>query len=229
MPTPSQIISTVASMQNDTAQQLYTNAACLPYFNVALRKLQEKFELNNIPVTSETSAIIEVDAGVTTIGFTTTPALPSNLIEIRQLWESPRDLNQWTPMDKREYLPHYLENDTTISQFLIWAWYDQEIHLIEANADNDLKLNYIKSIFSTVAIGDVDTDLGVVNVQTYLEFKTAALCAMFIGEDSVRAGALDGEATDALMDSLQISTKGRQSIKVRRRPFRARFKSRTSA
>lgn len=78
MPTPSQIISTVASLQNDTAQQLYTNEACLPYFNIALRKLQAKFELNNIPVTSEVSSVIEVDAGIDTIGFSTAPPLPTN-------------------------------------------------------------------------------------------------------------------------------------------------------
>ena len=43
MPKPSEIIDMVASLQNDTAQSDYTDAAVLPYMNMALRDLQEKF------------------------------------------------------------------------------------------------------------------------------------------------------------------------------------------
>jgi len=225
--TPAEIISAIASLQNDTEQQVYTNAACLPFFNIALNRLQEEFELNNVPVTNETSAVIQVDAGVTSVGFSVTPpSLPSNLIEIRQLWESPRGLNQYTPMRRKDFLPHYLENNTTISQFLIWAWIEQEIRLIAADANNDLKLDYIQYLFAPVTIDTVDDNITILNVTSYLEFKAGAYCAMFIGEDSVRAGALDQEADASLTRSLGISTKGRQSIRTRRRPFRASFKSR---
>ena len=230
MPTPAEIIQTVASLMNDTAQQEYTSAACLPYLNMALRRLQEKFELNDVPVTKVVSAVINISAGspgITEIGFNTAPPLPSNLIEINQIWESPENTNQWTPLTKRDFIPHYLENDVQISQFLIWAWNEQKIQLITADADNDIKLDYIKYLFAKLTIIDINTNIDILNVESYLQFKTAAYCAMFIGEDSVRAGALDKEAEDAINDSLGISTKGAQSIMSRRRPFRAAFKART--
>jgi hypothetical protein len=105
---------------------------------------------------------------------------------------------------------------------------DNSIKLIPADSDLDLKLDYIKSIFSAITIATVKTELGAkfTNVMSYLGFKTAALCSMFIGENETRAAALDNEAADAINRSLGIVTKGRQAIASRRRPFRAAYKMR---
>lgn len=212
---------------NDTAQTVYTNAACLPYLNMAMRILQEQFELNDIPVTHRTSAAIVVPTGYSSIGFDTTPALPSNLIEIEQLWESTSGLNQWIPMVRKDFLPHYLQDNTAISQFLIWAWMNNRIELIAANSPNDLKLDYIASLFiNPIKIANIDVDIPLINVQTTLEFKTASLCAIFIAENETRAVALNGEAVEALSRSLGIPIKGMQTVITRRRPFRSSFKRR---
>src|SRR5665213_1654952 len=152
---------------NDYTQSVYTNAACLPFLNLALDELQELFEQNNIPVTNATSAAITIPAGIDRIGFDTTPAFPSDLIEIQQLWESTTGLNQWTPMDKREFIPNYLEDKTTISQFLIWELEKGRIKLIAANANNDLKIDYIASLFNTpILIKDINVNLPFTNVKT---------------------------------------------------------------
>jgi hypothetical protein len=226
MPTPAEIISMVASLQNDTAQDNYTNEACLPYLNMVLDELQEIFEQNNVPVTNETSAVIAVvaSASITEIGFTTVPALPSDLIEIQQLWESPTGQNQWIPMTRKEFMPHYLEL-TPINQFIFWVWKAQKINLPPSTQNNDIKIDYVKSIFSTpLVIGDVNTNLDILNCKTYLGYKTASLCSMFIGENETRAGVLNGQAEEALSRLLGISAKGRQAITTRRRPFRAGYK-----
>ncbi len=213
---------------NDASQSLYTNATCLPYFNLALDELQELFELNDIPITHETSAAIAIPSGIDKVGFDTTPALPSDLIEIRQLWESPSGLEQWTPVNKRDTIPHYLQNTTTISQFLIWIWEHGRIRLIAANSNNDLKIDYIGSMFNTpIVIANINVNLPFTNVKTYLEYKTAAICAMFIAENQSRAMALDSLAGTALDRALGIPIKGQQSIVTRRRPFRASFKTRS--
>ena len=226
MPTPAACIDMAASLMNDTAQTVYTDVACLPYLNMALQELQEHFELNNIPVTNETTpAVLNVVAGVSVIGAATTPALPTDLIEIQQLWESPEGLNQWLPMQKVEFLPHYLEN-TTVSQFQYWAWMEQEIKLIAANIDIDLKIDYIKSLFTTVLIGAINTNLPIMNSLSYLGYKTAALCSQFIGENPTRAAELNALTITALDRTLGISTKGRQAINTRRRPFMAAYKTR---
>ena len=227
MPKPSDIISTVASLMNDTAQTQYTNSAVLPYLNLSLDELQEVYELNNLPITNEASAAITVPSGVGDIGFDTTPALPSGLVEIQQLWESTSGLNQWTPMLKKDFLPHYLEDGTAISMFLIWCWEDGRIHLVPANANNDLKIDYIATIFNTpIQIGNINVNLPFTNIKTYLEYKTAALCAMFIAENQTRAMALDNESGNALSRALGIPVKGMQTVTARRRPFRHSFKHR---
>jgi len=212
---------------NDPDQSLYTNAACLPYFNLSLDELQEIFELNDIPVTHETSASIAIPSGISRIGHDTVPALPSDLIEIRELWESPSGLEQWTPVVQKDTIPHYLQNNTTISQFLIYALKHGRIYFIATNADNDLKIDYIGSIFNTpIVIANINVNLPFTNIKTYLEYKTAALCAMFIAENETRAMALDSLAKTALDRALGIPIKGMQSIVTRRRPFRASLKNR---
>jgi hypothetical protein len=227
VPKPSEVITTVATLMNDYSQSLYTNTACLPFLNLSLDELQEIFELNDIPVTHNTSTAIKIFAGVDRLGFDTTPALPSDLVEILQLWESPSGLNRWTPMIKKEFIPHYLQDNTTISQFLIWELEHGRIKLIAANADNDLKIDYIGSLFNTpILIKDINVNLPFTNVKTYLEYKTAALCAMFIAENESRALALDSLTGSALSRALGIPIKGMQSIITRRRPFRSSFKRR---
>lgn len=229
MPKPSEIVTAVAALMNDSVQSLYTNASVLPYLNLSLDELQELFELNGLPTTNETSAAIVVKAGISEIGFDTTPALPSDLIEIQQLWESTSGLNQWTPMVKRDFLPHYLENNSTISMFLIWALEQEAIRLIPANANNDLKIDYTASMFNTpILIKDINVNLPFTNVKTYLEYKTAALCAMFIAENESRALALDSLTGTALSRALGIPIKGMQSVTTRRRPFRYSYKRRAT-
>lgn len=231
MPTPASVITAAATLMNDAAQQRYTNIAVLPYFNMSLDILQEIFELNSIPITNEhTPGVIAVPAGISSIGMTTTPPLPADLIEIQQLWESPAGLSQWTPMNKREFIPHYLEDGTTISQFLIWSWEGGFIRLIAANAAIDLKLDYTSFIFNTpIDISAINVNLAFTNIKSYLTYETAALCAMFVGENPERFTALNNFAADALNRSLGIPIKGMQSIVTRRRPFRASYKRRGTA
>lgn len=224
---PSSVITTAAGLMNDAQQFEYTNEVCLPMLNLALSVLQENFELNNIPVTNNSSIPILVKAGVFRIGFDTVPSLPSDLVEIQQLWESP-NINQqaWIPMDKQEFLPHYFNNNTLTQQFLVWAWIKGRIHVIPANQDNQIKLDYIASMFAPVTISTIGVGLPFVNIGTYLDFKTAAFCAMYIAENESRAISLNGEANDALSRSMGISVKGTQTIMTRRRPFRASYKRR---
>lgn len=227
VPKPSEIITTVAGLMNDAAQTAYTNAACLPYLNLAMSELQELYELNDLPITQETSAAITIPEGISSIGHDTTPALPSDFIELKQLWESQSGLDQWSPVVKRDFIPHYLENGTQESQFLIYAWKKGRITFIPCIQDNDLKLDYVASIFNLpILIKDINVNLPFTNIETYLDYKTAALCAMFVAENETRAAALDALSGTALSRSLGIPIKGLQSIITRRRPFRQAYKAR---
>ena len=233
MPVPSDIIVTVSGLMNDYAQTQYTNTVCLPFLNLALAELQEIFELNGLPIANEESAIITIPFVaspaplIVKVGFDTVPSLPTDLIEIQELWESPSGINQWTPIDKREFLPKFLLDSTQISQFLVWAWEQGRINLIAANQPNDLRLDYTANMFNLpISIENIGVNLPFTNIGTYLDYKTAALAAMFIAENPERAGALDSLAGTALNRAIGIPVKGMQSIVTRRKPFRFSHKQR---
>jgi len=226
----SDVMDAAASLLNDTAKSTYTYTIQIPYLNMALRDLQEMFELNNIPVTDETSAVINVPAGVDFIGFAPdppivlTPYLPDDLIEPKLLWERAEGVNPYTPMARVERLD--LSNSgIEINQFINYTWAHQEIRFLAANQDNDIKMNYIRTIFPTVAA--FDDELNVVNALSYLQYRTAALVAKYVEENDNRFSSLNGEAINASDKVLGIGTKGRQRITYRHRPFRAGYKSRS--
>ena len=227
MPKPSEIIGMAASLMNDTAQSIYTDATVLPYLNMAMDELQELFQLNNIPVTDTTSGILDVTAGVSRIAFiNTNPTLPPDLKEIREMWESDDGTNIFIPMSRKDFIPHNLEG-VTRNSFGIWAWNSDEVKLLPCLGNKDLKLDYIRKLFNLpVLIGSIDVDIPIEGAKSFLGYRTGSLCAEFIGENKTRAQSLDGDATFALDRSLGISAKSRQSITTRRRPFMASFKRR---
>lgn len=225
--TAAQVMSLAAARLNDVSLSKYTYAIQIPYLNLALLDLQEIYEANNVPVTDETSAVIYVPlaaAGVVEIGFSGTAGriLPADLIELKVVWQSTRNLNQWTRLSPVDYLGQ--PGTSQISSFSSYQWADQKLRVIAANADNDLKLDYIKSLFATVV---ASTDqLNIINGKTYLVNQTASYIAFDVEENEQRAAALRVDANNSLDKSLTITTKGRQKIQTRRMPFRAGFKGR---
>ncbi len=226
--TTGNIMDTAASLMNDTAKTRFTYTVQLPYLNMALQELQEQFELNEIPVTATTTALMTVLAGIDHIGFIAqgTLILPNDLIEPQQLWERTQGINPYIPMTKIDVLPRYLEG-TLIPEFMFYTWESQEIRFFAASQNNDVKMDYTRSLFAQMTRTDGSDVINVINAQTFLEFRTAALLAQFSDENPSRAQMLNGDAINAIDRALGIGTKGRQSIMTRRKPFRAGYKRRS--
>lgn len=227
--TAGQVMDKAATRLNDVNLSVYTYAIQLPFLNIALAELQELYEANNVPVTDQTAAIINVpaaSAGFVTIDFddgvATAPFLPDDLVEIKLAWESPEGLNQWTPMTKLDYLPEY-QIGAQIPQFVWYQWATNQMKMLAANANNDIKLDYVRSLFTEVASST--TDLLVINSASFLWNRTASLIAHDIEENSQRSIDLYNDALAGLDRSLTITTKGRQRITTRRRPFRSGYKA----
>lgn len=220
-----------ASLLNDTAKSVYTYAAQSPYLRMALQELREHFEQNNIGVTQATSAVIQIDAGTTVImydaaGTPTAPSLPDDMVEPAQLWERARDIDPWVPMTKKDYLPHNLEG-VEIPQFIYYTWNSQKIEVLPANANNDIKIDYILQLFPDAGdTVDENTIINVVNCMSFLQYRTASLCAEFIERNVTSAQALGAYSILALDRATSIGVKGKQNIFTRRRPFRAGYKRR---
>lgn len=222
----STVMDKSASLMNDTAKTVYTYTAQLPYLNMATDELEESFELNNVPVTNQTSTVIEVDAGeviIRPVGLTA-PNYPSDLVEIQQLWERLQGSNDpFIPMTRYEFLPHVFD-DILTNSLNYWIWQDQRIKFIGANTDREVKLDYIKRLIPSELTES--SSIGIINARSFLYYRTAALCSQFIGENKTRADELNMFAVMALDRTLGISTKGRQAIVTRRRPFMSAYKAR---
>lgn len=229
-----EVMDLAAARLNDVSKKQYTYTVQIPFLNLALLELQEIYEENNAPTTSQTSAIIQVDSapsGIIEIPFDdgisagVPDFLPDDLIEIRTAWQSTRDLNQWSRFEPVDVLPQY-QIGAQISSFANWQWATNCMKVLAANANNDIKLDYVRSLFTQVV--DEFTDLLVVNGLTFLANRTASFIAHDIEENKGRADDLYVDALAGLDRSLQITTKGRQKITTRRMPFRAGFKARRS-
>lgn len=210
-----------ASLLNDTARSIYTYTAQLPYLRIAFDELKEFLEENNIPITAKVSAVLTINVGNVSIGFATSPALPADLIEIEQVLERTASSNEmFVPIFKQDYLPQI---NTLTSSLQFWAWQNQAINFLGANSIREVKIEYIADTLGTIT--DENTVINMINAKNYLAFRTAGLCAEFIGENKSRADSLNSIASGTLDRVLNISTKAKQAMPARRRPFRSAYKS----
>lgn len=212
------------ALLNDQDAQIYTNTNLLPYLKTAFRELRELLSESNIPVTNQTDTVLSIPASTTTISFTSTPALPEDLVEIQRIWFRQADTNPWYPLTRREFIPPQLEG-IEYSEFMYWAWVDNEVRLLPSNQILDLKLEYIQQLTEPA---DANSLLGIINGQTFLEYRVAALAARYMMENPELAQDLDANTEAARSRLINIENKAKQSIYTRRRPFRAGWKSRTS-
>lgn len=229
--TAGEVMDKSASLMNDTAKTVYTHTAQLPYLQMALDELQETMELNNIPITDQVSAAVTVSIGTTSInpvdgiGNGAAPNYPTDLVEIQQLWERlSGSTDPYLPMTKVEYIPHDVDT-LPLESLNIWAFNNQRIVFPAASTARQVRIDYIKKVFPDLI--NTATTIGMINSRSFLQYRTAALCSQFIGENPTRAEELNNFAQMALDRVIGIGVKGRQSISVRRRPFMASYKNRS--
>lgn len=227
MPAPilaSDVMDRAAALLNDTALSIYTYAVQLPYLKMAVDDLQLQVEANNIAISNDVSAALTISAGVTKITYSTTPPYPADLISIQQIFE--RDNNttlDWQEMKRVDFLPEI----THLSNFLTWwTWQDQEIRFLGATSDRQIKIHYTSAAIANVTTSS--SSIYVYNAIAPLAYKTAALCARFIGENPTRADSLQMEANTAYEYFLSILVKESQVMPSRRRPFMSSYKVRGS-
>lgn len=221
----SDVMDRAAALLNDAARDVYTYEVQISYLKMALTELEQEFELNNIPVTNVTSAGIVVDAGDTEITRTNVgspPNYPENLVEIQGMFERLSGSNDsYLEMTRKEFMPH---TDLVLPYFGVYCWKEEVITVPESSTDREIKLDYIKSLFSEVE--NENSLIFVTNSINFLAYRTAALCASFVGENPTRSAELNGSALIARDQVVGIGTKGRQAITTRRRPFMASYRGR---
>lgn len=214
-----------AALLNDPNRTVYTYAAQLPYLQLALQELQEYYQEHNIPTTQDSSAIINMEAGDTQIVYNggSTPSLPDDMVEPQSLYESPEGENSWILMTKKQYIPHTLES-LPVNMFRIYSWNGQEIRVPAASTDIDIKIDYLKELFTEIE--NESSIINVINARTFLQYRTASLCAEFNERNTTSSESLGAYAQMGIERAAGIAIKRGQNIYTRRRPFRAGYKSR---
>jgi hypothetical protein len=221
----SDVMDSSASLLNDTAKRQFTYAVQIPYLNMALDELREVLQLNNAPLTNKVDESIVVVAGVLNVGGGgSSPLLPTDLVEIQDIYERQNGLTEdWQPMTRRDFLPSFVQQ---IESLTFWTWQGQQINFIGATTDRQLRINYISD--GVPVVHAQTTQIAVINAKTFLFYRTAALIAQFIGENKERSDDLNGFAMLAIDRLTGINAKGRQAIFTRRRPFQAAHKVRSA-
>lgn len=221
----SEVMDLAAAALNDVNRTVYDYDTQIPYLKLALQELQEIFELNSLAVTEQTSASIPVPASneVSSIEFNAPGAtrLPDNLIEPQQLWERFVGSFPWTPMTRVDYIPNNLLGVAT-NYFTYWVWQQNAIKLMPSNGDNEIKIDYVGSLFPKYV--REETIIPVQNGIGYLAYKTAELISDMVEHNQARAQT-NGARANASLDRISgITIKSKQQIMARRRPFRAAYK-----
>jgi hypothetical protein len=162
-------------------------------------------------------------AGITELIFNapSEPRLPDNLIEPQQLWQRIANANPWTPMVRKEFIPHELSG-VAANYWTYWVWQDNKIILLPSNGDNDIKIDYVGSLFPKYVRST--TIIPVLNAIGYLAYKTAELMSDMIEHNQERASANLNRAEQSLDRISGITIKSKQQIMARRKPFRAAYK-----
>lgn len=219
--TAGDIMDKAAALLNDTEKQRYTYVAQFPYLEIALTDFRMIAQLNNVSVTNQRSSTITVPAGTTVISSDTSPTLPTDLVDIISLYENNVTTGQFIEVRRRNFLT---PTDTQVAQFGRYAWNNNEIQLPSATGIIYLQIDYISTLFSLVV--DENSEVKVINADSFLWYRLAALCSRYIGEDTERAGVLDGEAQLKIDQILGIENKSKQGMATRRRPFRGPYSRR---
>lgn len=218
--TAGSIIETAQALLNDVAGQIYTTDSMLPLLRLANNDLSLQFEDNDIPITSVTSAALQIEAGMTDVGGSTGPALPADLVEIYNIYErTAGTANDYMRMGRRQFLPL---SELLTPYLQVWSFQNQVIQLLGANSDVEIKIEYLAANMGSIV--NENSQIRAFNVASFLQYRLAGHCAMYIGENPERARILYGEAAEKLDLILNISIKKGQSMPVRRRPFRSRYK-----
>jgi len=189
----------------------------LPYLRIASDELDLEFHNENIE-THNAICDIDVDIGETELDLPCRFFLPIRLFERLQ---TSTDDGDFSLMTERSFEP----TAEPVSDLSVWAFRQGEIKFIGALTDRKVRLEFKQSL---ATLSDEDVNITINKAKNFLAFRTAALCAEFIGRNTTISGSLNAQAA-VNMDALTTAyVKNRQGVRVRRRPFRIRGNYRTA-
>lgn len=209
MPTGAVMMANSAALMNDAAQVTFTNDKLLPYLKLAYQELQLK--LNNIGagVVLDTSAASTLSANDTELDPPNDLIAPISLEERAVGSTSEAD---WVALTQHRILPNRDKVDTLND----YAWNEQVFRLVGALVDRSVRIKYWRSLDAIVSASTLIT---ILNVQLFLEYKTAALYCLFPGGQPKKGADLANQAEYYWNMAANIEVKTTQGMPVRRKGY----------
>mgnify|MGYP001558319114 CR=1 FL=1 len=217
MPLASVVLDEARFLLNDVSAKLYTNTVLLPALRKAYRELQQNLRDNSISTSREASAALTVLASSVpfSLTFSSSPAIPADLlypIKLDEKFQNQGD-ESYVSLKEKDWSPDITPSD----RLQFWAWNEDQLKFVGVINTVILRIKYWKGL---AAIVDSTTDIPILDCETFLAARTAALAAYSIGGKLDKASILQSDASEALELLIGTSVKNRQGLPVRRRPFR---------
>lgn len=211
--TASNVMDEAAALLNDVSKAIFTYTAQLPYLKLAYRDMDQEFTANEIETNLISEAVISVPAGSSALPLPSSFFLPISLME-----KGTGEANdKYVVMEEKRNINDM--NMLATSTLGIWDFRHDCINLVASTADRTVRLYYWRTL---PVIVDENSFAEIKGGQSYLSFRTAALCAMFIGGNANRASALNSEAEIAINRLIGLMVKNSQGNRTRRKAFRIR-------
>lgn len=218
------------AMLNDIAATKYTNAVLLPYIRKAYEEFQSWADNYNLQTVKRSTTF---SPGATTngnyqivayLGLGTTPVLASDIRIPIRLWEKTNGDSdaEYTLMEEREFKPTYDTTAGSRTTFGFWSFDGSTLYfpIVLPASGRTVKIDYLGS---TVAFTDQTSSVYDIFFKTNLAARTAALAAMYIGQNETRAAACNDDANQALDRMVSVLIRQQQGFAgTRRIPFGTR-------
>lgn len=190
------VLDGARSLLNDSAGNLWSDAALIPKLQIAHRELQTLLKTAAAPVLRKTSAAITVNAGNLVVN------LPIDLQEPIRLWENTvgQPYSSATLMTECDILPQDVQSGT----LKWWNWSLEAINLVGATVGRDVFIHYWRQIPVPAASAD---SVSIIWGEMYLIPRLAAIAAGSTGMEKVLeycSGLADKSINDVI-----IANKGR--------------------
>ena len=226
--TVSSILSEARFMLNDVAGTLYGDAALLP----AVRKAYEEFEswaesYNLQLVKKDTGDIIPqtVEGNYVVMRYTgdgaaTNPQFPADFRIPIRVWEKAvgEDRAFYVQMEESEFRS-VVNTQAGRETYGYWMFDGKTLYLPKISTPSSRNI-LIQYIGSTLTFTDQNSTLYDIHFKTHLAARTAALAAMYIGQNETRAAAAQDDSNQALDRIVEaLVRKNQGAFGIRRIPF----------
>jgi hypothetical protein len=206
------------SILNDKAGDYWTFDLLLPFLQLAFADLTSELELNEAPITRETTVILTIPANTQVIAFGTMPSLPEEFNLPLSLEErlAGQDNTDWLPMNEVQDVP-----DDIPTELLRYWWYDgEQINFLGSTVDEDIKLKFQANLHVPTT---QDEYISVRGISNYLSAQTAFYASASIGNDYTMKVA-QSYASTYLERFIRLLTKNKQGLPIRKVGYRRKAK-----